>query len=127
MVQKGREFIVGRLKSIKFALLGAWLLITTEHAFIIHTLFSFFLIFLGFYTDLSIQEWLFQILAIGLVLVTEALNTVFEKMADFIHPTYHKKIGVIKDLSAGAVFFATLISFIILLVIYLPKFISLYL
>ncbi|MDH3381150.1 MAG: diacylglycerol kinase family protein [Flavobacteriaceae bacterium] len=125
MIQKGREFIVGRLKSIKFALLGAWHLITTEHAFIVHALFSLFLIFLGFIVNLSIQEWLFQIVAIGLVIVTEALNTVFEKLADFIHPSYHKKIGAIKDLSAGAVFYATLISFIILLVIYLPKFISL--
>ncbi|MCM2301625.1 MAG: diacylglycerol kinase family protein [Flavobacteriaceae bacterium] len=125
MIQKGLEFIVGRLKSIKFALLGAWHLITTEHAFIVHALFSLFLIFLGFFMNLTTQEWLFQIVAIGLVIVTEAFNTVFEKLADFIHPSYHKKIGAIKDLSAGAVFYATLISFIILLVIYLPKFISL--
>jgi diacylglycerol kinase (ATP) len=125
MIQKGSEFVIGRFRSIKFALQGAWHLITTEHAFIVHSLFSLFLIFLGFFMNLSVQEWLFQILAIGLVLVTEALNTVFEKIADFIHPTYHKKIGIIKDLSAGAVFFATLISFIILLIIYLPKFISL--
>ena len=127
MIQKGREFIIGRIKSIRFALLGAWYLITTEHAFIVHSLFSLFLIFLGFFMDLTINEWLFQLLAIGLVLVTEALNTVIEKIADFIHPNYHQKIGIIKDLSAGAAFFATLISFIILLVIYLPKFISLYL
>ncbi|MDP3353712.1 MAG: diacylglycerol kinase family protein [Flavobacteriaceae bacterium] len=127
MIQKGSEFVIGRFKSIKFAIKGAWHLITTEHAFIVHSLFSLFLIILGFFMNLTIQEWLFQILAIGLVLVTEALNTVFEKMADFIHPAYHEKIGIIKDLSAGAVFFATLISFIILLVIYLPKFISLYL
>lgn len=125
MIQKGRDFIVGRLKSIKFALLGAWHLITTEHAFMVHALFSLFLIVFGFFMQLTIQEWLFQILAIGLVIVTEAINTVFEKMADFIHPSYNKKIGIIKDLSAGAVFYATLISFIILLLIYLPKFISL--
>lgn len=127
MTQKGSEFILGRLKSIKFALYGAWLLMTTEHAFIVHSLFSICLFFLGFFMNLTVQEWLFQLLAIGLVLVTEALNTVFEKLADFIHPSYNEKIGIIKDLSAGAVFYATLISFIILLVIYLPKFISLYL
>lgn len=127
MIQKGRAFIIGRFKSIKFALLGAWLLITTEHAFIVHTLFSIFLIFTGFFFDISLNDWLLQLVAIGLVLITEALNTVIEKIADFIHPTYHEKIGVIKDLSAGAVFFATVISFSILLLIYLPKFISLYL
>jgi diacylglycerol kinase (ATP) len=127
MIKKGCEFIIGRIKSIEFALKGAWHLATLEHAFIVHTLFSCFLVFLGFLFDLTINEWLFQILAIGLVLVTEALNTVIEKIADFIHPNYNEKIGVIKDLSAGAVFFATLISFIILLIIYCPKFISLYL
>lgn len=127
MIQKGREFIIGRFKSIRFALLGAWHLITSEHAFMVHSLFTVFLIFLGFLLNLSVQEWLFQLLAIGLVLVTEALNTVIEKIADFIHPAHNQKIGYIKDISAGAVLFATLISFVILLIIYLPKFISLYL
>ena len=37
-----------------------------------------------------------------MVLVAEALNTAVEKIADFVHPDFHIKIGFIKDIAAGA-------------------------
>ena len=42
------------------------------------------------------------ILTIGLIMSLEGLNTAIEEIADFIHPEHHKKIGLIKDLAAGA-------------------------
>ena len=62
-----------------------------------------------------------QLLVIGLVLVAEALNTAIERVADFIHPDYHKKIGVIKDIGAGAAGIAAIISIILGCIIYIPK------
>jgi len=55
-----------------------------------------------------------------LVISIEGLNTAIEKMADFIHPDYNKKIGFIKDIAAGSVFFAALTAIAIGLIIYLP-------
>ncbi len=78
---------------------------------------------LGFFMNISANEWMFQSLAIGMVLVAESLNTGIEKLCDFVHPDYHKKIGFIKDISAGAATFAAIIAVIIGLIIYLPKFI----
>jgi diacylglycerol kinase (ATP) len=49
------------------------------------------------------------------------LNSAIEKVADFIHPDYNKKIGLIKDIAAGAVFFAFLFAFAVICVIYIPK------
>jgi diacylglycerol kinase (ATP) len=41
----------------------------------------------------------------------------------FIHPNYHERIGFIKDIAAGAVFFAGITAIIIIgLIIYVPKF-----
>jgi diacylglycerol kinase (ATP) len=77
----------------------------------------------GFIFHISATEWMFQLLAIALILVAESLNTGIEKMADFIHPNYHKQIGRIKDISAGAAFFAAVFAVIIGLIIYIPKFI----
>ena len=77
----------------------------------------------GFYFKISKVEWLIQILAIGLVLSVEALNTAIEKIADFIHPDYNKSIGFIKDIAAGAVFFAALAALIIGAIIYIPYFV----
>jgi diacylglycerol kinase (ATP) len=76
----------------------------------------------GFYFNISTNEWLFQIIAIGLVMSIEGLNTAVEKIADFIHPDYHQRIGFIKDIAAGAVFFAALTAITIGLIIYVPKF-----
>jgi diacylglycerol kinase (ATP) len=64
---------------------------------------------------------MFQCLIIGLVLVAEALNTAIEKVADFVHPDYHEKIGFIKDIAAGAPSFAAFTSLIIAGFIYIPK------
>ncbi|OSY88251.1 diacylglycerol kinase [Tenacibaculum holothuriorum] len=114
-------FIKGRLRSIKFALKGMWLLLTTEDSIKVQFSTAILVTLLGFYFEISSVEWMIQFLAIGLVLVAEALNTAVEKVADFIHPDYHEKIGFIKDIAAGAPAFAALISLIICGIIYLPK------
>ena len=52
-----------------------------------------------------------QTMAFGTLLAIEGLNTAVEKLCDFIHPEFNKKIGEIKDVSAGAVtmvFFAVI-------------------
>lgn len=117
-------FIKGRLRGIKFALKGMWLLITTEDSIKAQLSFALIATFLGFYFNISSVEWMIQFLVIGLVLVAEALNTAIEEVADFIHPDYHKKIGFIKDIAAGAPAFAAIISLIIAAIIYLPKIIA---
>ncbi len=115
------NFIVERIRSIKFSLRGIWFLISTENS-IKAQLFIIFLISLaGFYFEINTNEWLMQTLAIGLVLVAESLNTGIEKLADFVHPDYHEKIGFIKDVSAGSSGIAAIISLIIAGIIYIPK------
>lgn len=116
------NFLRGRIRSFKFASRGAWLLITTEPSIMVQFSIAIIMTIVGFVFDISAIEWMFQLLAIGLVLVAESLNTGIEKLSDFIHPDYHKKIGFIKDISAGATIIAAIIAVIIGLIIYLPKF-----
>ncbi len=106
-----------------FALKGAIKLITTEHSVMVQSSLAVALIVAGFYFNISHTEWMFQTLAIGLVLSIEGLNTAVEKVADFIHPEFHERIGFIKDIAAGAVFFAAMTAIAIGLIIYIPKFI----
>ncbi|HWR94725.1 MAG TPA: diacylglycerol kinase family protein [Flavobacterium sp.] len=119
--KKDTTFLTGRLKSINFAAIGAYKLITTEHSIIVQISIGILMVVAGFYFEISTTEWLFQTIAIGMVISVEALNTAIEKLSDFIHPEYHKKIGFIKDISAGAVFFAALTAITIGLIIYIPK------
>ena len=120
--QKDNTFVAGRLKSMGFALRGAFKLITTEHSIMVQSSVGILLFIAGFYFEISRTEWLFQILLLGLVLSIEGLNTAVEKIADFIHPNFHEKIGFIKDIAAGAVFFAAMTAIAVILIIYIPKF-----
>lgn len=114
------SFVTGRLKSFKYAIFGAYKLVTTEHSIMVQFSLGILVTIAGFYFNISKTDWLFQTLAIGLVLSIEGLNTAVEKIADFIHPDFHNKIGFIKDIAAGAVFFAAVVAIAVGLIIYIP-------
>ena len=120
--KKDNSLFSGRLKSVTYAFNGAVKLITTEHSIMVQFTIAIVMTFVGFFMNITASEWLFQTLAIGLVMSVEGLNTAVEKIADFIHPNYHERIGFIKDIAAGAVFFAALTAIAIGLIIYVPKF-----
>jgi diacylglycerol kinase (ATP) len=120
--EKDNSFFTGRIKSIGFAFKGAFKLITTEHSVMVQFTIAILLVIAGFVFEISREEWMMQILAFGLVLGIESLNTAVEKIADFIHPEFHNKIGFIKDVAAGAVLFAAFAAIAVGLLIYVPKF-----
>jgi diacylglycerol kinase (ATP) len=114
-------YLKGRLRSLKFALRGMWILITTEDSIKAQLFFGLLATILGLYFNISGTEWAIQTIVIGLVLVAEAVNTAIEEVADFIHPEFHEKIGLIKDIAAGAPSFAAFTSLIVAGIIYVPK------
>ncbi len=116
------SFLGKRLKAFQYAFKGAFLLIRHEASIQVQVVISLIMTFAGFYFEISTVEWMFQILAIGLVLSIEGLNTAVEEISDFVHPDFHNKIGLIKDVAAGAVFFAAVTAIIIGCFIYIPKF-----
>ena len=109
---------------MKFALKGMWLLLTTEASIKVQFFFAIVATIMGFYFEISATEWMIQLIAIALVLIAESLNTAVEKVADFVHPDYHEKIGFIKDIAAGGPSFAAIISLIIMGIIYVPRIID---
>jgi diacylglycerol kinase (ATP) len=118
--QKDTTLFTGRLKSMVFALKGAYKLVTTEHSVMVQFSIGIIITIAGFYFEITKTEWLLQTLAIGLVLSIEGINTAVEKIADFIHPEFHERIGFIKDIAAGAVFFAAMTAIVIGAIIYVP-------
>ena len=115
-----KQFILGRLASIKFVLKGMFILFTSEHAIITQSIVGLLLVGLGFYLELARADWMWLIFSIGLVLVVESLNTAIEQVCNFVHPDHHKQIGLIKDIAAGAVGIAALFAFIMAMFIFIP-------
>lgn len=115
-------FLGKRLKGGGYAIKGAFLLLRNEASIQVQAVIGIIMTIAGFYFEISATEWMFQILSIGLVLSIEGLNSAAEEIADFVHPDFHNKIGLIKDIAAGAVFFAAVTAVIIGCIIYVPKF-----
>ncbi len=114
-------FIKGRIKGAYIALKGAFTFVTTEHSGMVQVSLAVLIIIAGFYYQLSPTEWMFQIIVLAMVLTAEALNTAIEGLCDFIHEDYHEKIGLIKDISAGGVWFSALAALVVTLIIFVPK------
>lgn len=120
------SYLRGRIRSLKFAIKGMWLLTTTEDSIKAQLFIGILAVVAGFYFDISNVEWMIQLIVTAMVLVAEASNTAIEKMADFVHPDYHKKIGFIKDIAAGAPAFAAIFAVIVTAIIYVPKILVLF-
>lgn len=116
-----KGFVRTRIKSVTYVFKGIQILIKTEDSIKVQCCVGLLVVLLGFVFNISITEWMIQLSLIGLVLVAESLNTAIEKVANFIHPDFHKKIGTIKDVAAGAAGFAAIFAVIIGSLIYIPK------
>ncbi len=121
-MQKKEPFLINRLKSVGYAFKGMLILVKTEASIKIQLFIAIAVTIAGFYFEISKTEWLIQITMIGMVMSIEGVNTAIEYIADFVHPEHHHKIGLIKDIAAGAVFIASIFAVIIASMIYFPKF-----
>jgi len=119
---KKESFIKGRIKGMGIAIKGAWMLLKNEASIQVQAVIAVLITLAGFYFNISTSEWIMQIITIALVLSIEGLNTAIEELADFIHPDQDPRIGYIKDVAAGAVFFAAVAAVIVACLIYIPKF-----
>lgn len=99
---------------------GIWVFLATERNAKIHLMAAVLVIFLGFYFHLDANYWLWMLLAIALVFVTELLNTALEKTCDKIEPQKHPLIRDIKDMAAGAVLIASIFALLVALIIFVP-------
>ena len=119
--EKKRFSIVARIKSANHAWRGLGILFRTTHNFWGHIFFGILAVYLGFILNISITEWLFLVFIIGLVIITETLNTAFEIDIDLTSPNYHPYARDTKDVAAAAVLLSVCVSIIVALIIFLPK------
>lgn len=69
----------------------------------------------------SAAEWIVLLGCIAAVLSFEMINSAVEKLCNLVHPKYHPAVKTIKDISAGAVLWVSILSTIIGAIIFLPK------
>lgn len=108
-----------------YAIRGIIAVAKSEWNFRFHLIVMLFVIGAGFILKLTQLEWVAIVLVIGMVLITEMINTAIEKIIDYMKPEFHPTAGFIKDAAAGAVLISALVSIIVGLIIFLPKILAL--
>lgn len=100
--------------TFKNARKGFRLVVKSERNLRVHLVVASLVIAMGFVFQFTAIEFCIALIAIANVIVAEMLNTAIEFALDSIyHNKYSKMVGMAKDISAGAVMFATIISSII--------------
>ncbi|MEI7765307.1 MAG: diacylglycerol kinase family protein [bacterium] len=121
MKEKKRFSIVARIKSATHAWRGIGILFKTTHNFWLQIFFAILAVYLGYQLNMSETEWLFVVLSIGLVVITETLNTAFEIDINLTSPNFHPYARDTKDVAAGAVLMSVILAVVIGCIIFLPK------
>lgn len=105
--------------TFKNARKGFRLVLKSEMNVRIHVAIATFVVFLALFLKFSAIEFCLLLFVIGLVIVAEMLNTAIEFTLDSIyHNKYSRMVGMAKDISAGAVMFASFISVFVGLVLF---------
>ena len=105
-------------KSLLYSIKGIFWMLKCERNFQLEVFALIINLFLIFYFKLNSTDVALILLVCFLVLIAETINTAIEKICDFVEPNFNKKIGIIKDISAGAVILATLLSIIVGVLVY---------
>ncbi len=114
-----------RFGSFKFAFHGLWLLVQNEHNSRIHFLAAIVAIAMGIILKINPYEWSLLIIVIGIVFLTELLNSSLETLADFVNPEWNEKIRNVKDYAAAAVLISAITSVVVGALIFIPKILDL--
>ena len=107
-------------KSFTYAFRGLVKTFREEQNLRIQTFIAFLVVLSGWYLDISRIEWCIIILAIGMVLLTEIINTAVEFITDILKPRIDDYVKVIKDIMAAAVMMSSIIAVIAGLIIFIP-------
>ena len=105
--------------TFKNARKGFRLVLKSEMNIRIHIVIAFLVMIVAYFLEFSALEFCVALFAISMVIVAEMLNTAIEFTLDSIyHNRYSRMVGMAKDISAGAVMFASVIAIIIGVVLF---------
>ncbi|HEY5894794.1 MAG TPA: diacylglycerol kinase family protein [Chthoniobacterales bacterium] len=107
-----------RLKSFVYAFRGIGQLFLTQPNARIHAVAMLGVIAAGLGFHVTAVEWCLLVLSIVAVLGAEAMNSAVETLADEVSEEKRERIGLAKDLAAGAVLLISMGAAIVGIVIF---------
>ena len=114
----------GFFRSFSYAGQGVWHVVRTQRNMRVHLLAGAAAVAAGLVLRISAVDWACVLLAIGLVLTAETLNTVVEALADLYTDDYHPLAKIAKDAAAGAVLISSAAALGVAVAVFLPRLLS---
>ncbi len=113
------------MKRFKYAFNGIWYGLKSQQSMRLHLIAVAIVVSAGTVLELNRVEWALVVGVIGLVLAAELFNTSIESLLDMVTEERDEKAGLIKDVAAGSVLVAAVVSVIVGVIVFLPKIILL--
>jgi diacylglycerol kinase (ATP) len=120
MADSKRFSVIARAKSFRYAFVGLWLMLRTQHNAWIHLAGTLAVCAAGWTLHVSNADWRWLVVAIVMVWIAEALNTAFEHLCDVVSPDFHASVKASKDIAAGAVLICALGATVIGALVFVP-------
>lgn len=108
------------LRSFMFSVDGLSYAFKNEQSLFIHALGSFFVVVVNILFKVDVTTWLLSILAMGVVLALELVNTAIEAVVDLVTLEIHPLAKIAKDCGSAATFVLTLCAIVMGIAIYVP-------
>jgi undecaprenol kinase/diacylglycerol kinase (ATP) len=108
------------LDNVRYAAAGVRSFFSTEKNGRAQGVIALIVIAAGFFFGITAVEWVLVLGCIALVLCLEMVNSAIEKVCNLITTEYNPAVKTIKDIVAGAVLLAAIISVVAGLIIFLP-------
>lgn len=119
-----KHFFEKLIQKFSYASKGIYITIREEKSMWFHLFSTLLVIVFGIWLGLNTIEWGVILLTIGFVISFEILNTSIEAVVDMISFQYNLKVKKIKDISAGATLFVSIVALTIAMIIFIPKLID---
>ncbi len=114
-------FLQKQARSFRNAFRGIVVAIQQETHCKIHLLATIAVIVLGILLHIALNEWIVIFICIAMVWCLELINTAIENIVDMVSPERQERARNIKDIAAGAVLIASIISILVGAIIFIPK------
>ena len=108
------------IKSFGYSIEGLKYAYKYEQSMLIHVIATVCVICANIFFQVTGMEWLVTVIAIGMVLSAELINSAIEAVVDLITLEEHPLAKIAKDCSSAATFILATMAAIIGLVVYIP-------
>ena len=106
--------------SVSYAIRGAKRLWQTEQNFRLQLFAGLIVLILAFLFPFETWERIVFILLIAMVLILEAINSVFERLVDVLKSRIHPSVRDMKDIMAAAVLVSAVVAVIVGAILFVP-------